>query len=325
MLNCFDNLITLAPTGSLSLATIGITERLLGSITNEEETPESLLENCETLARAVIANDVVTHFGDKIIPKTFVDRAGFGIPDEDADVLTPAAGTIGGYVVEIDQPRSNAVLRIGMLGAWMTSTGPQTITIYDLADGSTIATHVLDCTAGVILREDVQIEIPAYRARRRLFITTNAATYHKVDVAPGDCLQCGKRGWHYQGVTVKGGILPAAAAKLWPNVQTVSHTSGLLMTITLECDHAAMLCEVKKTLALPYLYKVGHIMIDRAIHAFDRLNSETIPKDALMKRADRLGAEYVEAMKNALSKMQPPQDPMCFICHERTRSVVILP
>jgi hypothetical protein len=78
-MDCLDNLIALDHTCAgdsnpvMTLQSIGITEKNLAEIMNGDETPAMLLANVEQLARKVLRNDVITHFADRIIPRTIID------------------------------------------------------------------------------------------------------------------------------------------------------------------------------------------------------------------------------------------------------------
>jgi hypothetical protein len=98
-----------------------------------------------------------------------------------------------------------------------------------------------------------------------------------------------------------------------------------MATITIECDHGAMLCEIRNALALPYSMKVAEEIIRRGVHRVERMNPQRISLKLLKERADRLGEEYVGAMKNLMGNMPIPSDPFCFACKTPVRTAVVLP
>lgn len=331
-MDCLTSLINLDGTcngggaGILSLQDIGITEGLIAKVVNEDETPAILLSRVNNLAANVVRNDVVTFFANRIIPRTMVDGEGFGHPDEDAELLSGAVGQIGGIVVELGAAKSNQQLTISMLGIYTDASAPVTYVIYDLTDGTAVAAGTIVAVADEVTRQTVNITLPASKRRARYFIATDLLSYYKVDIlGNGDCGSCAYRGRMVGGVNVWAGRVAASLPVRYPNVQSASHTSGLVATITVGCDHAALLCEVKDRMALPMLYKVGQLITERAIYAFDRLNSQTIDKDALRERHDNLGKQYAAAMDNILSRMSTPDDPICFICNGKTRTFTAIP
>ena len=328
MLDCFDGLISLDGTcagnnsGVMSLQSLdGITETMLKDITGPEDTVASLLARCEQWARANMHNDVLTHLAPRMTGRTFIDRKHIGDQDDD-QVLQTGTG-IGGILVEINQPRSNAILRIGALGLFVDFTGDVTITIYDLEDGSVAATHTIGVTAGVSLTEDVQIVLPAYRKSKKYFITHDLTEYYQTWTS-GSCGSC-TQGYYHGGVRVNGARLADGLSKKRSNLRLSSETSGLMAVITVECDHAQMLCEIRNALALPYLNKVGEAIMRRGIMAFGRLNSTTMNLEQLEKNAAYYAQAYADQLNRTLGKMRLPDDPMCFTCIQNTRTAISIP
>lgn len=311
----------------MTLQSIGITERSIAQILNEDETPALFLANVEQLARKVVRNDVITHFADRIVPRTIIDGEGIGHPDEHQQVLTGGAGEKGGIVIELGESKSNQVLRLSQIGLWMPGPAatPFTVEVYDLSDGSLVESVTIDAGGDVQVLEHVQVVLPARRRRKSYFICTDATSFYKVNMASdATCTTC-SGALSFGTCYVWGGRLPAAVPMRRSNIRSASHTSGIMLTATVECDHAAILCEVRDLLALPYLYKVGHLIMERALYAFERINSNTIDKEALAMRHDSFGQQYVASMNNVLGKMRLPEDPTCFICHQRTRSITAIP
>jgi len=330
-MDCLTSLVSLDATcasdgtGFATLGQIGITERLLAQIINEEETVPLMMERTLALAASVVRNDVVTHYADRIIPRTFIDGRGFGVPAESGEVQTYAAGERGGIVVELGESGSNQSLTLSDLQLLVDTSGPVTVTMHDLGTAQIVASAVVQAVAGVPAGA-VRLRLPARRRRTVYFVSTDAGSAYRTDLDyNAACTNCNYHGVMVHGVNVWGARLPAATAVRRPNLRAVSHTSGIMVTVTVDCDHAALLCDVRERVALPMLFKVGQLITDRAIHAFERLNSQTMSKKALRERHDNLGAQYAAAMDNLLSKMPLPNDPTCFVCNQRTRTVTAIP
>jgi hypothetical protein len=332
MLECFDGLITMDATcaggdpGVLTLQSIGIDETLLADITGREDTPGSVFANAQKYARAVMHNDVVTHFAARMIRRTFLDRVLVGQADE-RQTLESGIG-IGGVVIEIGRnstwQRSNVVLRIGSLGLWSDTSGPATVTVYDLEDSTVVATRTIDLIAGHNVVESVQIALPAYRRKKSYFITHSLPSWYRTTTEASGCTTCVK-GQLGSDVSVWGGRIAPALPVKRSNIQRTSGTSGLSVLVTLECDHSQLLCEVKDVMALPYLYKVGEAIMLRGIESYGRLNNTRLNLENLQERATRYGQQYAAAMQNTVGRMRLPDDPKCFACYTPVRSTVSLP
>lgn len=308
----------------MSLQTLdGMSETLLKDITGPEDTVASMVAQCESWARVNMHNDVLIHLSNRIIGRTFVDRKLIGDPDEEQTLLSDTG--IGGVLVEIDQPKSNAVLIIASLGLYANTTGDVTITIYDLEDGSVAASYVLSVVAGESMAEDLQISLPAYRKRKAYFITHDLPEYYRVWTREGGCSSCSGSGYEYGGVRINGARLPVGLSKKRSNLRLSSDTSGISALITVQCDHAQMLCEIRNTVAFAYLNKVGEALMRRGILAFSRMNSTRLNVDELEKSASVYASTYAGQMDRLFKNMRLPNDPMCFTCNQSTRTVTAIP
>jgi hypothetical protein len=65
--------------------------------------------------------------------------------------------------------------------------------------------------------------------------------------------------------------------------------------------------------------------MERALYAYERLNPNTVDKEALAMRHDSFGEQYAAAMKNVLGNMRLPDDPTCFVCNQRTKTITAIP
>jgi hypothetical protein len=254
MLDCFDGLVTLqntcgAPTpGVMTLNNLGIDQTLIGKFTGAEDTPASVLENCEAWARATIHNDVVSFMGKAINAKTILE--GFAVGNGDDDTDTPVTDTgIGGFLVECMLPGSNLKITLSSLGLFATTTGDVVIRIYDLDDGKEVATYTIEAVSGEIVQDEVQIVLPAWRRVKRYFVTHNLTEFYRTDIT--GCGGCSNT-YHHGGVYVSGARMASDVPKRKSNIRYVNHSSGLLAVVSVSCDHGRMLCDVRDQLALPY-------------------------------------------------------------------------
>jgi hypothetical protein len=326
ILDCFDGLVGVSACNGvepvLNLSAHGIDETLLGQLTGPEDTPQSMLAAVETRARAIVHNDVLARYASRIKGHTFLDRYAAGQPDDRVQAMTGTGR--GGIIVEANVPKSNLRLIIGNLGIFSAANGPVTITVYDLTDGSVAATQQIAGTAGRYTAQTVAISLPAHRQRKAYFITHDLPAWYNVDLFAG-CGSCGFKGYTHGGCTVTAGRIAPNVPVRKANIQSTSHTSGLTATVTVECDHAALLCEVRNQLALPYSLKVAEEVYRYGIHQPRRMNSERLNLELMKEKAERLGAEYVESMKNLMGNMLLPNDPFCFACKTPVQTTVVLP
>lgn len=323
MLDCFDGLITLDDTcagndaDALPLQSIGINETFLAAITGKEDMPDKLLAQVETWARNYLGVDVLTRYGSQVRATTMVDRMHLGELSQDP-VTAPLLGTRGGIVIEINPASSNLA---AMLLSIAYNGTAQTVTVYDLSDGSTVTT-----IAGVSAKRNIRLALPANARKSRYLIATDGTDYGNV-LLPGAASGCGScgDGWTSGVARAYGSRLSTALPVITSNLNTVGHTSGLSVDITVACDHAQWLCEMRASLALPYLYKVGQGIMDRAMQAGDRMNNVVSNEKLLAARAEQYQAEYEKAIGAIVNRAVVPSDGICFVCNSPSRIVTAIP
>lgn len=326
-MSCLDSLIGLdgrceSTTGTLYLGDVGITEERITNVLREGDTVNGILDKVRRHASACVASDVLGHLGQRIVPHTFLPAKRFGEANDAQEVLTADANTIGGIVVEMDLTRSNVKALFSRASFWGQTTGTIAVTVYDLDDGSTAGTFNLTATSGVISAQDIEFTAQALRQRRRLFFTTTEATYYKVDTYAG-CTNCHEDNFRQSGAYVYGARISTAVAKKYSNLQKVSHTSGLGLTISVACDHAAYVCENKAMLALPLLYKQAEEILRYGLMNRERFTADQI-KDVAAD-CEFYSTKYEAELDKAYKHMPLPKDSVCYDCRSRARQVISIP
>ncbi len=328
-MGCFDGLLRLDNTcdsseGVLSLQTLGINETLLKDITGSEDSTTSLLAEVQAWAEAYISQDIKSRFSKQITPHTFVDRVLLGELEE-ADNVTNASGTIGGIVLEVNHPNSILVLNIYKTAYAGKTTGNEVFTIYDLLTGQVVSTFTLSVTAGQFNPTTVKIALPSVLKCSKYFISHTALDTYRTEVGKGSCTTCGDTAYVFGGLKAYGARMSASLPKRVSNIQRVNHTSGLSVSVTLACDHAEWICSLGDDLALPYLYKVGQGIMDRALYAVGRMNNTRLDPELLSARAKQYMDEYVSTMDGVMKGIMIPMDQTCFRCKRSSFTSVGIP
>lgn len=121
--------------------------------------------------------------------------------------------------------------------------------------------------------------------------------------------------------------MSSSLPKRTSNIQRVDHTSGLSLSMTLACDHTEWICAMGDDLALPFLYKVGQGIMDRAISNGGRINNTRKEEmlEVLAARAKQYMDEYETSMTGLMSGITVPMDPMCFSCKRGSYTIVGIP
>jgi hypothetical protein len=331
MASCLDALIgtdygCTTTAGRLYLKDIGITEEFLANLVKRHNsTIADYIGERKRIAIERVRNNVVSHYNSAIIPKTFVDAARLGVWPDTEVLEAVSAGYRNGIFIEVCTPASNTRINISALEFYGETTGTVTATVFDLRDGSTVATLTATATAGRITRfEDVDVVVSNPRGTLRLFITTDQTTFYRSTVN-GTCTTC-------VGGTYRNNVMTAQAMrflttdkKVYGNRTAAPNTGGLSAVVTVACDHEQVLCEMKSSLALPVLYSLGHEVMDNALVSFERWNVKDYRKEDIKDRRDQLAALYSDAISNVLKNAAVPMDPFCFECDKRITTATFYP
>lgn len=330
MSNCLDSLIgedngCTTTTGRLYLKDIGVTSTDLEAFTGQGHADGSdLVAEVRRLSAAYVAGDVLRYFAPRIKPRTFIDRARIGFPYERWTQQTAVSNTLNGIEIDVCAKNSNVKLNISSIGFYGTETKTVTVTVWDLTDGTSLATQEISAVAGsfVTVQTDIVVSIP--RKTTRILITTPETSFYRVNTINGGCASCGGE-FRRSMVTARGATIDTSVPKMHSNVQGASTTGGLSVIASLVCDHAQILCENKESIALPLLYKYGEEIIKRGLWNVQRMNTETLAREVLEQRLAEYAGQYRKTMDEVLMGMPLPTDTECFTCNSRTRVVQVIP
>lgn len=313
--------------GVAYLGDIGVTEKELSDYlsADDKDVPEFLADRARHAERYVIS-DVLNHFRSVIRPWTFIDRATIGDPGERQELLTAEAGTVGGIVLEVDARSSNVKLLISRLSIYTDTSSAFNVVIRDLSDGHIIETVSLAApTADQVTYYDQSIEIPVRRRSARFLISHSLASYYKVTTTGSGCSSCRGNTWSHGVLSAYGASVDASGPFIRTSLDNLSHTSGLGLTVTVQCDHSAWVCENKNLMVLPMLYKIGEECVKYGYFNVDRLNNRTLDPDRTKERQNYFAREYGKLMDDVFRNMPLPQDRECFNCNSQIRILHELP
>ena len=315
--------------GAIDLSGLGITEKELADYVSEDNASiTDFLDERIAHAERVVTSDVLRRYASRIVPNNFAEVGRIGEPDEDQTLLSATAGTNGGIALEVTAPVSNVRIDISRLEVYSDVGGTVNVLIYDLTDGTLFATVPIVTTANAVTVEQVNLKLPVYRKKGRYLLTTSMPTYYKTWARGGaaGCAYCGSAEYKMGNLRAWGARIDNADAYAYHNLETVSHTSGLSITASVVCDHAAWLCEIKDLIALPFAYKVAELCKQYGLMNLDRFNvRQGQNTEKLGQQASLMAAEYGKAMDALFLNMPTPSDQTCFDCSRRTRQVISIP
>ena len=196
MPSCLDSLIgqdngCTSTDGRLYLKDIGITDKFIaGLLAKHNEGIEDWMSERRRIATQYVVQDVVHNINGAFKASTLIDNARLGVWPDVESLASAEAGYENGIMIEVCSPASNTKINITGIEFYGETTGVVTATIYDLTDGTVIATLTANAVAGQICYfEDVDVVVQNLRAKRRIFITTDQTSFYKAQMSVG-CASC---------------------------------------------------------------------------------------------------------------------------------------
>lgn len=332
--NCLETLIgtdlgCTTTSGRLYLGDVGITRKELDSYTSEEDaTVADFLDKRRRAVLARMATDFTRHHAPRMIARSYLDRARVGQIPDTPEAITADANSQGGIVLELDRMSSNLAIHITRLELFASEayagTGMETVTFTDLDTGETLATATAEAVAGVLKSTEVDISIPNNRRRVRLLAWHSVVEFNRMALQASE--GCGTCSPEPMGILqAYGARILKASPKTRANLDRQTHTSGLAITVSVGCDHAATLCQMKAGMAWPALHALASEILGAGIANAERLNTRTLDKEELERRRAEHEAKYQDAFTGILAAMPLPSADPCWACDRKVATVVAIP
>ncbi|MDB5283613.1 MAG: hypothetical protein JWO06_2688 [Bacteroidota bacterium] len=294
------------------------------AINNESRNAYTRIAELIQLAISEVQQDVQGALLGKYELKTFIENDVIGHFQDDRVVTPQIPGNMVGVQVRVNlTPYLKLFIR--QVKLYCKYTGPVNIKIYDLIQGTLLDTIPINALAGQIVTLPIDKEYFSDRQRINLFIgyESDFDAYKTLLTAytddTGTSSSYANSWMFFRGVSLADNV-PALRENLVGN----SGTGGLSISYSLQCSFDEHLCNIKKMLAMPILYKTGSLIMKEMKHS-KRLNgvviSYTQNHDELMKDYNN---EYLLRMNQLFQNLVMP-DSLCFSCAGLTESRTILP
>lgn len=266
----------------------------------------------ETSVQFVLA-EIQNHMREKYITRTVINQQILGNYSNGL-TASAAAAIYKGLLIDrcTDYPKLGyRITSVGFIGSY---TGNVVVKYIDGLTAEQLATDTISATNGV----------PVHLSVNRLFNVQNLLIVYdatgiggyetRIDYGVNGCVSCSK--WR---VNKHATARPITAPLATPLSETyVSEMGGLMVSVSMECDHESWLCGIKQQVAIPILYKIAESAMEYAVTNSSRGNTKTMRDyDKLKERHGFYKAEYESAIKTALMRVILPNDPICFHCQKR--------
>lgn len=277
-----------------------------------------LLQKSINRAQGYLFNDIHQKLQPKFQYSSVLNNDTIGFIDENYTTVSGSSNTLKGIEIEIDEYPHLEVF-ISNISLFITTATTVNILIYDLIDGSLIATNPITTVANTVTTKDIYVKIPNRRQKQRLFIGYNSTgiTSYKTNIHQNSkgCNTCG--GAYYRNVwsLFKAKKIATSDAKVVPNLQNANDTGGLSFNYSLNCSISNFLCGIRDSLAYPLLYRAGMEFLYEIL-ATKRYNSTTIKTDTIKEFQAYFEEQYMQSLDNVLYNLRLPND-ICFQCQSK--------
>lgn len=301
-----------------------LTRRELESFIDQNDYPDGVDEFFQVLreqaVRELIAG-INKAFQDRYISRTVAQQLTVG----DAGTTlkdSPAATNLKGVKLWRSNDLPDVAYRLTRLAFIGDYTGDVDVLIYDGVTGQLLTTQTIAAIAG----QEVSVYVNnLYRVRRLLicYDATGIDAYKTQTGYASDCSTCPDR-WAVNGII---SATPFTAEVGSPLTQTiVNDMGGLIVDVSMECDHQAWLCGIRQQLAMPLMWKVCELACGYGANVTGRNNTaNTRDKEQLKERQLMFNDRFESAFAAALKAAVTPNDPTCFVCVRRSRIANAIP
>lgn len=332
--DCFENLIGLRDVctpedlrSCLWLNDVGISRHTLEQLITKDYAGVTDFFNKQyshTLREVV--QTIHGHFANKYVVNSILEGQRLGYADGNLTVKT-SNSLYSGIYVKFLNTNSFIDFYLSELSLFTNHTGNITVKVYDVLEGRQIDIINVQVVAG---QQSSVLPNKIYKSKRKslyLFFgyDTTGINSYKTIIKPGLC--CG-RNWCNNQYIEAGGVYSPLASFIDSGLTSESHTFGMSLNYSLQCNHKDWLCTHQNQINLSILYKLAANISQFGLMASpnQRVNTNvTINRDQLLNDQAWYEGKFSQTLESVLKNIQTPTDVKCFQCREGGRSVLVLP
>lgn len=330
---CFDNFITVEetcsqvePASGYSLNQIGISKNEIEQIITRDYTS---VDDFVAKKSAFAINKVVNEIYNHLSPRYKADSilAGSRIGHEQAQKeLVSQSGWVGAEVT-LYNPGSFLDFVISDISLYVNVSATVPVKIYNVITGQLLATVNVVTTAGQPSTHFEKVVIPAMRGNLHLWLGYDGTAIDSYKtLVHNACATCSGTVFTHRFVRASGAGI--ASPFLENSLTPLSHTAGISLNYSVNCNHKDWLCTHRNILGIPFLYKTGIEICNHAL--LSSINQRvmaitTVNLEVMKEKKAYYEEQYEKEMNNLMRNMAVPQDRNCFICDQQVRSVTLLP
>ncbi len=336
--NCFDHIIGLrglcdvdVSDSNLWANDIGISvDELNDFLTEDYSGAKDFFDKQKNFAIEVITKQIHNALQSKYKAATVLENQRIGFFQDSLSLQGGIVGYYKGFHVELLNCDSFLDLFLNSLSIQLHASQLVDINVIDLIEGKIIDTLQIDSLSDEVVTKWFNKKYKSQRKKLNLFIGyESAGISSNLTIAYSHgCASC-HSGYNQNAfLRYTSAKLPVAGPLTLASLEASNDTGGLSMVYNVSCNHTDWLCSVSNIIALPVLYKTAALIMGWGIRnsGNEQMNTRnTINIDKLKEREEKYEFEYREQMDNLLKNMNVPSDERCFVCRQKSRTVVMLP
>ena len=337
--NCFTNIIGLRGLCAGETSDSGLWANEIGLSVNElndfltEDYPsvKAFFDRQKDFAVQLITKQIHTAMQEKYRAATVLENQRVGFFQDNLVIKTGTAAYYKGIHAEILNQDSFLDLFLNSLSVQLHTATTITVDVIDLIQGVIIDSISVNTLADEVVTVFPKKTYKSDRKKLNLFIgydSTGLDANNTVAFKGASCSSCGSGVNRNAFLQYNASKLSTGAAKILSSLETSTDTGGISINYNISCNHTDWLCSVSNIIAMPVLYKVASLIMGWGIRnsGNEQINTRnTVNIEKLKEREKEYEFLYREQMDHLLKNINIPSDERCFVCRERSRSVVMLP
>jgi hypothetical protein len=310
----------------VSLSDVGLYTNELNAFVGKEYQSGVLLgEDKIRYASELVYNDILLSFTDKYIVKEVMSNKTVGFYQHNLEEKTNR-GDLAGLEILLDCHNTWLDLYISDLSLHVKHTGVVPVYIYNVLTGDILDTFNINAVSGNIINLTIDKLYQSNKQKLHLAVLYDLPTSYYSTALDSGCAGCVGNSHvkvsnfvRSRGVYIDGSVLKA-------NITGESHTNGLSVNYSLQCNHNDWLCQYRNKLIYPVAYKAASEILKYALFTSDRFNSKVVlDYEKIKARIGEYELLYDRELKKIKSTISVPKDMVCFDCKSPIRNRVSLP
>lgn len=283
--------------------------------TEQVEDSMQLLTDKRRMASEFLKHEILSHLNPRSKMGSVLSGQTAGFYDEDREKKAAQAGLYKGIQLTIEN-YPYLQIYVDTISVFIDDAITTNILVYDLTTGLLLDTLPITTVANqpTLIQVGKTYQNKGQYLNLGFLIDASLADSYETNITGSACVSCFSRLERLSAYCGGRGVKIASAGTINnQNLQGETHTNGISLQYSVQCDHEYFVCNIANRLALPMWYRFGIELMDEVIYS-KRLNSlTTIHKEDAVALKAEYQIKYDECLKGVLQNLQIPNN-ICYNC-----------